>query len=169
MPSDPSRKVDAATGLDLGQHPERFLQTLKDLRLEATIDAVQGVEYEHYGAGKGDGSGFVVCLIPEGIHKPYLASLHPVKQYYQRIGDSFAVIPHAMLRSLFYPRTSPRLCLDVICLKSAVTKKGRTAEFLAQLFNRGTSSAWEICLYRDWLLSKDYTLVLVASLEARAR
>ena len=46
----------------------------------------------------------------------------------------------------------------MICLKSAVTKKGRTAEFLAQLFNRGTSSAWEICLYRDWLLSKDYTL-----------
>jgi len=42
---------------------------LKDVRLEATVDPVQGVKYEHYDAGKGDGSGFVVCLIPEGENK----------------------------------------------------------------------------------------------------
>ena len=76
---------------------------LKDVRLEATVDPVQGVKYEHYDAGKGDGSGFVVCLIPEGENKPYREAIDPAKQYYQRIGDSFAVIPHAMLRSLFYP------------------------------------------------------------------
>jgi len=161
-PTDPSRTVDAASELDFVPHPETFLQMLKDVRLEATVDPVQGVEYKQYDAGQGDGAGFVICLIPEGVHKPYRAAIDPAKQYYQRVGDSFVVIPHSMLRSLFYPRIAPRLCLEVLCTKSSVTKKGVNAEFLALLINRGSASARELRLCQDWLTPNEYTFSLAS-------
>jgi hypothetical protein len=91
---------DEAESLDLVADVARFAQMLRDVELEAVIDPVPGVQIEVY--SDTDASGFVVCLIPEGPHKPYRAELHN-KQYYQRIGDKFAPISHSLLRSLFYP------------------------------------------------------------------
>ena len=108
---DDSRRIDAASEPDLAEKPEVLVQLLKDIKLEATNPPVAGVEYRPYDADKGDGSGFVVCFIPEGVDKPYRAELDPRRQYYQRIGDSFTVINHSLLRSLFYPQTAP--CFDV--------------------------------------------------------
>jgi hypothetical protein len=122
---------------------------LKDVRLEATVDPVQGVKYEHYDAGKGDGSGFVVCLIPEGENKPYRAAIDPAKQYYQRIGDSFAVIPHAMLRSLFYPRGSPHLGVEVSVQEAQPVQNEGKAKFAIRLSNCGTATARDIFLTFD--------------------
>ncbi len=145
-PTDPSRNVDSASELDLAAHPETFLQMLKDVRLEVTVDPVQGVEYKHYDAGKGDGSGFVVCLIPEGVNKPYRAALDPAKQYYQRVGDSFAVIPHSLLRSLFYPRLTARLGVEVVVKETRIEDRAgkATATFGLSMNNSGTATARDL-------------------------
>jgi len=93
-------KIDEADSLDLVPDVDAFAQMLRDVELQAVIDPVPGVQMERY--RDSGAAGFVVCLIPEGPYKPYRAELHG-KQYYQRIGDKFAVIPHSLLRSLFYP------------------------------------------------------------------
>jgi hypothetical protein len=94
--------IDEADSLDLAPDVSVLAQMLRDVELQAVIDPVPGVQIERY-VDSGT-AGFVVCLIPEGPHKPYRAELCG-KQYYQRIGDKFAVIPHSLLRSLFYPPT----------------------------------------------------------------
>jgi hypothetical protein len=104
-PADPSRKIDAASSLDLVPNQPSFLQLPKDVRLEATVDPVPGVDYAHYQHTPGDTAGFVVCLVPESGQKPHRAQLDPKRQYYQRIGDSFVILPHSLLRTLFYPRS----------------------------------------------------------------
>lgn len=81
-PDDRSRKIDAASELDLVPQPATFVQLLKDVLLEACVEPVQGIELAGVDAGNGDGKGFVVCLIPEGKHKPYRAELDPKRQYY---------------------------------------------------------------------------------------
>ena len=52
--------------------------------------------------------GCVVCLIPEGKNKPYRAKLVDEK-YFMRAPDRMEVIPHSLLRSLFYPTSAPEL------------------------------------------------------------
>jgi hypothetical protein len=71
---------------------------------------VSGVDY--LAVNETNDSGYVVCLIPEGSRKPYRATLSGDK-YYQRIGDRFHSISHAMLRTLFYPQYSPQLSITV--------------------------------------------------------
>jgi hypothetical protein len=53
------------------------------------------------------GPGFTVCFIPSGTDKPYRSAVDNV--YYQRVQDGCIAISHSLLRSLFFPRTSPRL------------------------------------------------------------
>ncbi len=148
---DPSKTVDVATEVDLVSHPETFIQLLKDVRLEATVDAVKDVECQHYAAEGKDGAGFVVCFIPEGGHKPYRAALAADKQYYQRIGDSFAIISHSLLRSLFYPQTAPDLVLEIKAgdsteIDSAPSPPNRKSKysFEVRISNFGTASGQDV-------------------------
>jgi hypothetical protein len=150
-PDDPSKSVDVATEPDLVPHPEIFVQLLKDVRLEATVDPVQGVELQHCPAGNGTEEGFVVCLIPEGSHKPYRAALADEKQYYQRVGDNFIIIPHSLLRSLFYPQTAPDLVLEIEAgERTAIDSTNDPPEwksrytFEARISNFGTASGENI-------------------------
>lgn len=142
-PDDPSRKIDAANDLDLVSTPATFAQLLKDVQLEACVEPVQGVDIVDIDAGEGDGSGFVVCLIPEGDHKPYRAGIDPAKQYYQRIGDNFVVIPHSLLRSLFYPRFAPLLCICMWPTYAPTNEPVERLQFFARIENHGSASAKE--------------------------
>jgi hypothetical protein len=146
-PGGGPRKIDCATDLDLVPKPSGLMQLLRDSRLEATIDPVLGVDMFPVDAGAGDGSGFVVCLIPESTNKPHRAHLEEGRQYWQRIGDTFVIISHPLLRTLFYPQLKANLEVSV-CIMFA---KERTAgkdigviQFEATLYNRGTSSAIEM-------------------------
>ncbi len=139
-PADPSRKIDAASSLDLVPVPLSFLQLLKDVRLEATIDPVPGIDYVHYENRSGGTEGFVVCMVPESSQKPHRAQLDPKRQYYQRIGDSFVILPHPLLRSLFYPRTRPSLGASIEVTFFGDNNKGCIV-FSVSLKNKGTSSA----------------------------
>ena len=109
-PERGGRKIDTAADLDLVPNPVQLTQLLKDVHLQATVDPVQGVDSLAVST-EPDGAGFAVCLVPEGNNKPYRAELDPTRNYFQRVGDNFVVIPHSLLRSLFYPRSNPRLRL----------------------------------------------------------
>lgn len=145
------RNVDAAIALDLAPDPEALKQQLKDVALAATVDPVPGVRLEHYCVGQNTREGFVVCLVPEGPRKPYRAEMHPMKQYYQRVLDRFCVIPHPLLRSLFYPRSFPAFSVT-ISHRSRSTEMSnndpRTSQWnsIFDMFieNTGTASAREL-------------------------
>ena len=138
-PPGSGKRVDAANGLDFVPDPSAFSQMLKDVRLEATIDPVAGVEIAWYPATSATG-GFVVCFVPESDFKPHRAELDAGKQYYQRIGDKFVVLPHSILRSLFYPRLSPKLLLYVNISRN-ISGVARSFLFHAFLSNNGKASA----------------------------
>ena len=144
-----SRGIDAAADFDLAPKPGQLAQLLKDVMLEAVSEPLPGVEIEI--VLDGSNGGFVVCLVPEGNHKPYRAQLDSSKQYYQRISDNFVVIPHAILRSLFYPRTQPMLKMTMEFLNSAQISADGPFEdhqsnyhFQALVHNRGTASGRDV-------------------------
>jgi hypothetical protein len=97
-------KVEAMTPVD---DPSVLEQTLKDVRLAATIEPVRGVEFLRVPATPalgGPSKGYLLCLVPEGNNKPYRAELDSSRQYWQRVGGNSVILSHALLRSLFYPR-----------------------------------------------------------------
>lgn len=106
------RPIDAAADIDLVPNPAPLAQLLKDNYLHATVDPVLGVEYLPI-EDQPDGGGFAVCLVPEGSHKPYRAELDASKNYFQRAGDSFVIINHSLLRTLFYPRNAPQFEIEL--------------------------------------------------------
>ena len=141
-PDDPSRKIDVASVLDLVPTPATFSQLLKDVLLEACIEPIPGIEFFPIDC---DGGGFVVCLIPEGKHKPYRAELDPKRQYYQRVGDNSVVIPHSLLRSLFYPKSAPRL---TVFIKPDVKTELESASISIEVTidNTGKTTARDVCV-----------------------
>lgn len=103
-PAPGDRRIDTATGLDLVQKPDQLVQLLKDTLLNSTVEPVRGVEY--LSVKEPSGEGFVVCLVPEGKSKPYRAESDQSRNYFQRVGDSFVILSHPLLRSLFYPQNT---------------------------------------------------------------
>lgn len=150
-PDGGHRKVDAASELDLAPSPASLAQLLKDVLLESLIEPLRGVEIREV-PSESDGKGFVVCLIPEGENKPYRAQLDPASQYYQRIADNFVLIPHSLLKSLFYPRSEPdlRVAIRLQGRDDLPGKpgRGRAARYklLAQISNEGSRSAREVLI-----------------------
>jgi len=111
--SDPTKKIDAASGLRLVPHPESLKSDLLRLHHVATDPPVVGVRIEH--VTEPDGRGFVVCFVPESEHKPHRAEFCKNKPYYIRTGDDFVVMPPSVLRSMFFPRAIPRYAVRIRC------------------------------------------------------
>jgi hypothetical protein len=107
-PTEDGRKLDVASGFDLFKSPDQYAQKLRKLLQNSTVEPVNGVEI--LSVTEADDKGFVMCLIPEGRHKPYRAMYpHDKQKYFQRVDDSTLIISHSMLRSMFYPQSSVRL------------------------------------------------------------
>jgi hypothetical protein len=86
------------------------------------------------------GEGFVVCLIPAGADGPYLDKNEGY--YRMRVSDNFVVIPHDILRRMFFPRTSPSLSIR---LKArAHNERFNPIEFIAHIKNTGSASARDL-------------------------
>jgi hypothetical protein len=83
-----------------------FRKQLWERRREAITDGIIGLEIQPV-VVSGD-EGYVVCHVPEGKQKPYRAEFQEAK-YFFRNGDSNVVMPHAVLRSMFYPQSQPIL------------------------------------------------------------
>ena len=147
-PPEGGRKIDTAVDVDLVRNPSQFVQLLKDNHLGATTDPVQGVEYLAVPA-EPDGSGFVVCVVPEGNNKPYRAELDPSKQYFQRVGDKLLIIPHALLRSRFYPRLMSKFEITAV-VTSAEGPGIEYIEFTSSILNQGTATARDLLMNISW-------------------
>lgn len=140
-----TRPIDTAVGVELVDKPEVLEQFLKDTRLNSSVDPVPGVQYLR--VTEPGGKGFVVAYIPEGPHKPYRAATDPSRNYFHRVGDSFAIINHTHLRNLFYPRLRSNLQVEILAGFTAPTSpndKSIKAQFNIDLRNIGRSSAREI-------------------------
>jgi hypothetical protein len=142
--ADPTIKPNVAASLNLSPDPEKLLQTLNDVVLAAVNPPVAGVTCACYKM-PGAREGFVVCLIPESKHKPHRAELDNWHQYFQRIQDNSVVIPHSLLRSLFYPHTRPDLRLEVTLRDFDPTGTSQVGINLhATLHNDGAASATDM-------------------------
>ena len=111
---DPATQRDVSNGLrlitDVGQFESQLRSTIWNL----TTPPTQGIQIKSYPTDE-QGQGFVVCLIPEGQHKPYRAESG--RQYYFiRSGTSFQNANPSLLRTMFFPKTSPDLRLHVNCI-----------------------------------------------------
>jgi hypothetical protein len=107
------QNVDAASGLRLAPHPAALKSRLMELHHSATDPPIAGVRVEPIPSPAG--GGFVVCLIPESTDKPHRAELVKNKPFYIRVGDDFVLAPRSILRTMFYPRNSPRYSVRIKC------------------------------------------------------
>ena len=140
-PDGSGRKIDAASACKPVDYPATLAQLLKDVQLQAVVEPLTGVEIRYW--EKVAGKGYVVCLVPEGGHKPYRADLESSHQYWQRVGDKFALLPHSLLRSLFYPVTQA-------VLRMTVRRVTGSAPYICTFSNEGTATA-EAVRFRCYL------------------
>ncbi len=158
------RGVDAAFELRLVPDPPRFESKLRDWIRDATNPPVMGVEYLSVPGPNGEG--FVVCIVPESLHKPHRAEWSN-KQYYYRAGDDFLPAEPAMLRNLFYPRFSPAFRIEVQLEVHEGNVNGRPTPRLrlaAVIHNSGNSTARDVLIVasttarmqtRPWLFPEE--------------
>jgi hypothetical protein len=107
---DPESGDSKVQSLALVSDPPAFRARLQELIADSVDPPVSGVEVRDFSGPKGEG--FVVCLVPQGAVKPYRA-LHASNQYFMRTSASSKVIPHALLRHMFYPRAASVLSCEV--------------------------------------------------------
>lgn len=141
--TDPNISVDAPCSEALAPQAAALARMLRELVLQATIDPLEGVAVNAVVSDPATGAGFVVCLIPEGLNKPYRADLTGDRQYRMRTADRFSVIPHSLLRALFHPRLRPRL--RVLAGVHEIGGGGSwSVEFRFEICNSGVATAQEI-------------------------
>ena len=90
----PSRRVPITD-------PARFKSWIEQATSGLTVPPHAGVR--HHAIAEG----FVLTLIPSGMHTPYQAI--PENSYYIRAGSSFARAPHAVLAGMFGRRPQPAI------------------------------------------------------------
>jgi hypothetical protein len=141
--------VDAASGLSLIGNPLALKSQLHTNINQTTDPPVQGIEVEVV-EGTG-GQGFVVCFVPESTNKPHRAEQKTNKPYMIRCGDSFVVPSPSLLRSMFYPKVSPDLRIEVQAASGEklpiVWEQPRTppyAAFIVTISNQGNVSAEDL-------------------------
>jgi hypothetical protein len=81
--------------------PVKFKSLLEQATTGLTVPPHSGVQ--HYPIAPG----FVVTLIPEGMHAPYQTV--PELSFYIRAGSNFAKAPHAVLAGMFGKRPQPSI------------------------------------------------------------
>jgi predicted HTH transcriptional regulator len=106
---DKATKVDVANDVRLVPNPEALRDRLRQLHPTATDPPLIGVESKAIFDNGSTGPGFVVSYVPESDVKPHRAELMEGKPYMLRIGDTFKNPSPAILRNLFFPRSSARV------------------------------------------------------------
>lgn len=106
---DKATKVDVACDVRLVPNPEALRDRLRQLHPTATDPPLVGVDSRAIFDNGRRGPGFVVSYVPESDVKPHRAELMEGTPYMLRIGDTFKNPSPAILRNLFFPRSSARL------------------------------------------------------------
>jgi hypothetical protein len=154
---DPKTKYDMVTKLALCPDVFAMEQLLRRSLQEAVDPPISGVDIKAVPSPDGK-TGFVVCLIPEGHHRPHRAELCG-KAFFIRVGESFRIPSVALIRSMFFPKAAPYL---VPCVRFSPRKddvKGVGMQFT--LKNVGTMSADSVAIRftLGMKISLDKTLV----------
>jgi Schlafen, AlbA_2 len=147
---DKQTGVDAACDVKPVPNPAALRSRLLELLRGAVEPPVAGVEVRDISQQGSSGPGFVVCYVPESDSKPHRAELLTNKPYKIRIADAFINPSVSLLRSLFFPRSSPRLDVEVmptwIPIPNEVEPAPRTIEmrYEVRLKNSGLVTAKDI-------------------------
>jgi hypothetical protein len=144
---NPARKIDAAGGFRLIPNPLAFRSKLNELKRKGTDTPLAGVEIKHFPFPGNPNEGFVVCLIPEGVFKPYRAEIQGAPQYYIRAGDQFVIPTPSTLRALFHPRYQARFKVRVYLEYETTGSDPRDrANFTCRVWltNAGTATAQQL-------------------------
>jgi len=150
------REIDAVVGEVPVANPRALESRLRELQRQATDPPLGNVEIQSFPLPGDDSKGFVVCLIPEGLFKPY-RSEQAGQQFYLRAADNTVVMPKAVLASLFYPRTRVRFrAVASLEFKWLPTKTNSrpAGQVLCRmsLQNDGTATAREMMIRVTWKL-----------------
>lgn len=153
-PSGRERMLDVPKAADLHPDPPALVQRLRDLLRDATEHPVLGVRIEPIIDPSANGAGFVLCFVPSGNEKPYQSAVDSI--FYMRVQDGFNPLPYTMLRSLFYPRTRPRLQISAKVHFGNIKIPGLNLE----IRNAGTATARQMVAdiqsdQKMWMISGD--------------
>lgn len=142
-----STGVDAACDLRPVANPSALRTRLLELLRTALEPPLAGVEVRDLLQANLT-CGFVVCFIPESNSKPHRAENLPGKPYKIRIADAFINPSPSLLRSLFFPQSSPQLQVEVDPKWSAVMTEPRehSVFFDVAIRNVGIVSAKDVHL-----------------------
>jgi len=153
---DPATNIDAACGEKPVDNPAGVKSRLVELQRQATDPPLANVEIEAYTHPAAPGTGFVVCLVPEGPFKPYRTEDGRRSQYHVRSGDNFTVLSRSMLQSLFYPRSKAvfRVEADLSWTFPDANNKGTQRiearmDLEVRLGNKGTATARNIQFWME--------------------
>ncbi len=138
--------VDAASSLSLIDNPLALKSRLLTNVNQTTDPPVQGIDITVVEGSSG--GGFVVCFIPESNNKPHRSEQTTNKPYMIRCGDSFVIPSPSLLRSMFYPKVSADLRVEVQAASGdrlpVAWSEPRTppyAAFIVTISNQGNASA----------------------------
>lgn len=127
--------------------PEAFRSKLTEWQRQATDPILPNVETVAVSLPEDATKGFIVCFIPEGVHKPY-RSEYADRNYYLRAGDNTVVMSRSVLASMFYPKSKAVFCVRALMRYSHVPNQrlpdgGFVAQLVLQvdLENVGTATA----------------------------
>ena len=146
---DPATQIDAARELKPVQNPAALRSRLLELLRGAVEPPVPGVEVREFFQSGAAAPGYVVCYIPESDTKPHRAELLSNKPYKIRIADAFINPSPSLLRSLFFPKSSPLLEVDIAAdwpSEGSEPVRDIEAKFTVILRNVGIVSAKDIFL-----------------------
>jgi hypothetical protein len=144
------KEVDAARAVCPLPSPLHIASRLNELRHAALDRPLRNVRVEAYPRTPSPpGGGFVVCLIPEGSHKPYRVEMGDARGcHYLRAGDNTVLMPTSILQSLYHPRSKAVFGLRGELRYEVVPAAGpgRAARMTCrvELANEGTGSALEV-------------------------
>jgi len=130
--------------------PDAATQKLRQWLLEATNPPVAGVIITPL--KRTDGTGYIVCYIPESNNKPHRSEFSEGKPYLIRVGDNSVNPNPALLRALFFPVAKLKLEFQVT---AGDFSDGPLLTFT--LKNTGLVSAKELSIVYTAFAS-DYTL-----------
>lgn len=108
---DKATGIDAASAVKPVEKPVPLRSRLIELQRFAVEPPLPGVDVRDF--VRSDGTGFILCFIPESETKPHRAEMLENKPYKIRIADAFVNPSPSLLRSLFFPQSSPRLEIDI--------------------------------------------------------
>jgi hypothetical protein len=145
-------EVDVACDLKLVPDPERLRDRLRQLHPVATDPPLIGVESAAIFDVGTSGAGYVVSFVPQSDVKPHRAEHVAGKPYVLRIGDRFVNPSPAILRNLFFPRSSARLGISVhpvwqgidVTHLSLVPLREMEVLYRASIYNDGIVTAKDV-------------------------